>query len=292
MTTLNESARLVDLIEEFVSGDGFQKTPIPFLKLVRFSKPQQVAHALMQPAFVLPAQGKKRVYLADSSYDYDPLHYLLVSVDLPVSGEVIEASSKKPYLSIFLELNIDEIALVAKEAKFESGTLSKNKSGLFVSAIENNLLESCVRLLKLLKSPEDIPVLAPLIKKEIIYHLLRGKQKELLGYMIASKGNHQKIEEVVNWIKGNYSEKMDVERLARKFKMSTSSLHHSFKAVTQMSPLQYQKTIRLMEARKLLLGGSTNAAAVGFQVGYESPSQFSREYRRLFGRPPREDTQI
>ncbi len=289
MNTKDQNNALKDLISEFARNDGWHDTAIDFLKLVRTIKPQPLQRGLMNPAFVLPAQGVKKVVLGTTEYLYDSSKYLVVSVDLPVAGGVVKASSDKPYLSIFVDLTIEEIAEIARDCKLPLDSKARQGSGLIVSPLDSRIHDVCVRLVSLLRTPEDIPVLAPLMKKELIYLLLRGNQRQLLEFIVTSKKNRQRVEDVIDWIKTNFASPLVISNLAKKFKMSPSSLHHSFKDITRMSPLQYQKTVRLMEARRLLQSGNTTASSVGYEVGYESPAQFSREYKRYFGVSPSKD---
>jgi AraC-like DNA-binding protein len=241
-----------------------------------------------EPAVAIVAQGCKRVMLADEIYHYDPAHFLLVSVGLPVAGQVINASPESPYLSLRIDLDpgqLSELILAAGPPEAHG----RPQRGLAVSQAEPPLLDAVVRLLHLLDSPRDIGVLAPLVLREISYRLLVGEQGPRLRQIAAGNGQARRVATAIRWLKDNFARPFSIEALAREVHLSPSGLHHQFKAVTAMSPLQYQKRLRLQEARRLMLSEALDAASAGFRVGYESPSQFSREYRRLFGQPPQRD---
>lgn len=274
---------LAKLAESLHPEQGTLRTAIDTLFLHRWQGQTEPAHGLSQPALCVVARGRKIVTLADQTYTYDPNHYLLVSVDLPTVGKVIEG----PYLGVRLDLPpglINEVMLRTQNAPKNEVT---DQPGLGVSPLTPALLSALVRLLRLLETPNDIPVLAPLIQHEIVYHLLTGPQGDRLRRM--ARPDSSGVIGAIRWLKDNFAEPLRIEHIARKFNMSSSGLHHQFKAVTAMSPLQYQKQLRLQEARRLLLSEVADAASVSYQVGYNSPSQFSREYSRLFGHPPQRD---
>jgi AraC-like DNA-binding protein len=227
--------------------------------------------------------------LADEICHYDQAHYLLVSVDLPIVGRVIEATPEAPYLALRLDLDPRQIGALIMEAGLSAPGNDQLGRGLVVSRIDTHLLDAVVRLLRLLESPQDIRMLAPLALREILYRLLTGEQGARLRQIALANSQAQRIAKAVNWIKHNYAQPLRIETIAREVHMSPSALHHHFKAITAMSPLQYQKQLRLHEARRLLLGEVLDAATASYRVGYESPSQFSREYSRLFGAPPLRD---
>jgi AraC-like DNA-binding protein len=223
-------------------------------------------------------------------YRYDSTQFLLVSVDLPVAGQVIEASSKSPYLALRVGLASSVVGELVADGVPSDSRGDSPARGLVVSAVEPPLLDAAVRLLGLLDPPRDIVALAPLVLREITYRVLTGEQGPRLRQIAAAGGPAQRIAQAIRWLKEHFAGgSLRIEALAQEVRMSPSALHHHFKSVTAMSPLQYQKRLRLQEARRLMLGEGLDAAEAGFQVGYESPSQFSREYRRLFGAPPRRD---
>lgn len=274
---------LAPLIERWCTVDGANETALPGLTFYRSAVPSEPVHCVYEPALCVVAKGAKHVVLGEEIHRYDPGQYLLVSVDLPVTGQVIET----PYLGLKVDLAptvIAEVMLAARQPVPTAGF----EPGVGVSPLPPALEEALARLLRLLDTPEDAPTLSPLVMREVVYHLLRGPQSAQLQRMVAPERGRG-VMGAVRWLKENYTQPLRVEDLARQVHMSASGLHHHFKAVTAMSPLQYQKQLRLQEARRLLLAQAADAATVSFQVGYNSPSQFSREYARMFGAPPQRD---
>ena len=284
--------RLVNLsaaIDRQTRADGIHSTAVPELTLFRLSAPSEPTMVLYEPSLCLIAQGSKLVHLADEVYRYDPAQFLLVSVDLPVAGQVIEASPRAPYLALRISLDPGVVGeLVADGASPEFRDAAPVR-GLAVSPVEAPLLDAVTRLVDLLEQPRDAAVLAPLVLREITYRVLTGEQGARLRQIAAAGGPVQRIARAIRWLKDHFAESLSIDALAREVRMSASALHHHFKRVTALSPLQYQKRLRLQEARRLMLGEGLDAASAAFRVGYESPSQFSREYRRLFGAPPKKD---
>ena len=282
-------AELAERIERHSGEGGRRSTAIGGLSLYRASRPTEPVRIVYEPALCMVAQGRKRVILADEIYLFDPAWFFLASVALPVAGEVIEASPEKPYLDLRINLDPGVLGELVGEGGLTYPSNLPPTRALAVSLVEPPLLDAVGRLLALLDSPGDIPVLAPLILREITYRLLTGEQGGRLRQIVAGDGRARRVARAIQWLKAHFAEPFAIETLAHQVRMSPSALHHHFKAVTAMSPLQYQKQLRLQEARRLMLGEGLDAAAAGYRVGYESPSQFSREYRRLFGRPPRRD---
>lgn len=227
--------------------------------------------------------------MAQERFEYGSADYLIASMNLPVVGQIIRASSETPYLSIKLEFTHDQILEVINEANVRTVPNDNAKRALFVGQMEHSLMDATLRLIELLNRPEDIPYLAPLFTKEILYTLLKGPYGVTLGQIAMEGSNTYRIREVIDHITTNFNQSMTVEELAETASMSLSSFHRNFKEVTGMSPIQFQKQLRLQEARRVLLSESAEAAEVAFRVGYESSSQFSREYSRMFGSPPRSD---
>ncbi|AUO07791.1 AraC family transcriptional regulator [Paenibacillus jamilae] len=289
-STTEKQAELPSLIEQFTSHDGVHATDIPSLYFVRSSNTTVPIYQVHEPALCIVAQGRKVVILAEESYYYGTSDYLVVSVDLPISGQVIQASTDAPYLCLRLNFDPHQVLDLIKESTFPTTSIPDSRRGLYVSQTNSLLLDAVVRLVHLLERPQDIPVLAPLVIREILYRILQGKQGESLKQLVMTGSHSSRIAEVIKRIKQDYDKPLRIEELSQLASMSPSSLHRHFKEVTAMSPMQYQKQLRLQEARRLLLSESADAADVGFQVGYESPSQFSREYARLFGLPPIRDT--
>jgi AraC-like DNA-binding protein len=271
-------------------NDGRYQTPIPRVALLRSNRPTAPQQSFQDPMFCVIMQGRKRVMLGEQVYDYDPAKYLVTSVDLPISGSISAATPETPYLSFSLRLDPATLAalLIEMPRPAEDAELS---AGLAVSPMTADLLDPVARLLRLLDRPSDIAMLAPLAEREILYRLLLGPQSAMLRQIALADSRLSQISRAICWIRDHYEQPFRMETLAEVSHMSASSLHRHFKAVTTMSPLQFQKRIRLQEARRQLLGQQTDVGSIGFAVGYESPSQFSREYSRLFGAPPARDAQ-
>ncbi|KMY49788.1 AraC family transcriptional regulator [Peribacillus loiseleuriae] len=284
-----QRVELAKIIEGNTGQGGTQMTAIPSLFFSRYSNDTGPNYGVHKPSLCIVVQGMKEVLLSQERFQYGPADYLVASVNLPISGQVTEASSEVPYLALKLEFTPSEILEVLRE--FQMGVDKKENAnrGMYVSKIEQSLLDAVTRLARLLNNPKDIKVLAPLIRKEIIYRVLQGEHGELLKQIAIEGSSTSQINDVIEHIMTNYEKSFKIEELAEIANMSVSSLHRHFKEVTAMSPIQFQKQLRLQEARSLLLSESADAADVAFRVGYESPSQFSREYSRMFGLPPKED---
>lgn len=281
-------SEFASLIDRYAKTDGVHATPIPRVFLVRRARPTLPLHALYEPALCIIAQGKEQAILGDAVYVYDQDTYLVISVDVPVVGQIIEASDDKPYLCLRLDLDVATLGTLLLDTVPGPANLSPAPA-LSLSTVTPELIDAVVRLLRLLDSPEDIPVLAPLAEREILFRLLRGDQTTKLREIALGDSKLRQINRAIGFIKQNYREAFRIEDLADEARMSPSALHSHFKSVTAMSPLQFQKQIRLQEARRLMLQGLCDAATASHSVGYTSPSQFSREYRRLFGLPPQRD---
>jgi AraC-like DNA-binding protein len=285
-------AELAALIDQFTGGDGVLDTAIPRLILARVSQAgQPPVHTMYEPAFCILAQGSKRVLLADEVYIYDSSHYLVAAQNLPVSAQVFDASPEAPYLGLRLTFDVKEIAAMALDLKLSDNRTMRASAqrGLFTGPLSATLLDPVLRLVKLLATPEDVPALAPLITREILYRLLKAPDGWRLVQMAMVDSHSQRISQVINRLSLRYQEPLRINALADEVHMSVSSLHHHFKAVTAMSPLQFQKQLRLQEARRIMISENADAASAGHRVGYESQSQFNREYSRFFGSPPARD---
>lgn len=280
---------LASLISRLAPTDGVHATAIPRLALIRAGQPTEPMHNVHEPALCIVVQGRKRVILGDRLYHYDRSHYLVVSVDLPVIGQVIEATPEQPYLCVKLDLDRVSLGAIMLEAGVDEAAATEAGPGLTLNPAAPELLDAVLRLVRLLETPRDIAMLAPLAEREILYRLMTGGDAARLRQIATAESRLQQVNRAIGWIRRNYDKAFSVEVLAQEAAMSPSALHQHFKAVTAMSPLQYQKQLRLQEARRLILGTALDAASAGFRVGYESPSQFSREYRRLFGAPPLRD---
>jgi AraC-like DNA-binding protein len=265
------------------------ETAIPGLALWRRDEPTQPASGMYEPSVCLVAQGAKRVVLGDDTYVYDAHHYLITSVDLPTVWQIIEASREKPCLGLVLKLDQREISQLMVDSNLPPPRAQQSSRGMAIGEVTLPLLTAFQRLIELLAEPKDIPILAPIIQREIIYRLLVGDQGARLRQMASAGSQSRQIARAIDWLKGNFTRPLRIDDLATQVNMSTSTFHHHFRALTAMSPLQYQKWLRLNEARRLMLTEHVDAATAAFHVGYESPSQFSREYGRLFGAPPLRD---
>jgi AraC-like DNA-binding protein len=279
---------LAERIARAIPEDGGAE-PLKGLHLFRSSTPTEPLHGVSKPSLCVIAQGSKEVLLGDSRYRYDPAHYLLVTVELPVVGQVVEASAERPYLSFRLELD----PILVGSVMVEAGHLSSGNRGdaraIDVSPLDANLLDAVVRLMRLLDSPAEVRVLRPLITREIVYRLLMGDQGNRLRHVAFLGGQTDRMAEAVERLRREFNQPLRIDSLARELGMSVSGFHHHFKAVTAMSPLQFQKQLRLQEARRIMLGENLDAASAGYRVGYDDASQFSREYKRQFGQPPVRD---
>jgi AraC-like DNA-binding protein len=278
---------LIRLIMRAVSGDGAEEV-IPGLLLARSSKLMTSPNTVHQPAFCFIAQGSKRAMLGEEEYRYNPGHYLVFTVDLPLTFQIEEASPEEPYLGLRLNLDPAIVAAVMAEAEITFKKGDASAKAVNVSAVDADLLDAVVRLVRLAERPEDTKLLAPLVMKEIVYRLLVGGQGARLGHMIAS-ADTRRISKAIGHLRDNLDQPLRIDQIARDLGMSVSGFHHQFKSVTSMSPLQYHKQIRLQEARRLMLGEDLDAASAGFRVGYEDPSYFSRDYKKQFGAPPQRD---
>ncbi|WP_083438862.1 AraC family transcriptional regulator [Herbaspirillum autotrophicum] len=281
---------LVTLIARLTEGiEGSLETGIEGVAVHRIANPSGPKHAVQKPAFAVIAQGSKRLFVGDDIYDYDPMHYLVSSVDLPMVGKVMTSCAEQPYLGLRMDLDTKEIGALIGDESLPQGISSDASRGLFVNRLNATLLDAVLRLLRLLETPRDIPIMAPMIKREILYRLLMNGQGALLRQTALQDSQMNRIAKAIRLMKENFVQPLRVDAIARDVHMSVSSLHHHFKVVTAMSPLQYQKNLRLQEARRLILADDISVAIAAQTVGYESSSQFSREYSRMFGAPPLRD---
>lgn len=284
-----QQALISRLIADFAPEDGDFDTAIDGLRLFRRSTPTEAVCHEYKPGLAFIAQGAKNVMLGDEQFHYGGNEYLLISIGLPVMSKVIHASPQQPYLCFVIDLDMAEIASLYHDIGAPQVSNGACERGMGVGQLTAPLLDASARLMSLLATPQAIPVLAPLIRKEIAYHLLTGPQGARLIHQAALESQTHRIGRAVEWLKENYTQPLRIEELAGRANMSVSSLHHQFKALTAMTPLQYQKTLRLRDARKLMLIDMVDAGAAGHRVGYESASQFSREYARQYGMSPGRD---
>lgn len=264
-------------------------TAIPGLSLYRRYEPTQPTSIMYEPRICMIAQGAKRVLLGDDTFVYDEHHFLIASVDLPTVVQIIKASREKPYLGLVLKLDQREMSQLMADSNLPPPRSQQSSRGMAIGEVTLPLLNGFQRLIDLLAEPKDIPILAPIIQREIVYRLLVGDQGARLRQIASVGSQSQQIARAIDWLKDNFTRPLRIDDLATQVNMSTSTFHHHFRALTAMSPLQYQKWLRLNEARRSMLTDHLDAATAAFQVGYESPSQFSREYGRLFGAPPLRD---
>ena len=279
---------LVERMATALPEDGSLEA-FPGFFLARSSKPIESVQAVYQPAFCFVAQGSKHVLLGEELYRYDPGHYLIFTVDLPVVFQVEEASKGQPYLGLRLDLDPSLVASVLMESGVEAKKGDAGIKAIDVSPIDAGMIDAVVRLVRLLDTPERRKFLAPLIIREIIYRLLEGGQGPRLSHLLASGGHTRHISRAIGRLRENFNQPLRMDEMARELGMSVSGFHHHFKSVTAMSPLQFQKQIRLQEARRMMLGEDLDAASVAVRVGYEDPAYFSRDYKKLFGAPPQRD---
>ena len=275
-------ARLTDKGDQFV-------TAIPGLSLHRRDEPVEPMGYLYEPSLCLVVQGRKRVLLGEETYMLDANHFLITSLDLPTVVQVIEATPKKPYLSLLLNLDQREISQLMVDSNLPLPRPQQSNRAMATGEVTLPLITAFERLIDLLHEPKDIPILAPIIQREIFYRLLVGDQGTRLRQMASAGSQSHQIARAINWLKDNFTRPLRIDDLATQVHMSTSTFHHHFRSLTAMSPLQYQKWLRLTEARRLMLIENQDVTTAAFQVGYESPSQFSREYGRLFGDSPLRD---
>jgi AraC-like DNA-binding protein len=282
-------AALARTIGRWTLGTEDRSTPIPDLTFFRREAPTPPGICQVEPSVVLVVQGAKRMLVGDDAYAYDSKRFLIASLDVPASSEVVEASPDRPCLGLVLKLDLRMMTELVAQSHLPPPKDRWVAGSMALGAVTPTLLESFRRLTDLLDEPDAIAVLAPLVLREIHYRLLRSDQAGRLRQLASVGSQSHHVARAIEWLKGNYASPLRIEELAKRVHMSASSLHHHFRQLTAMSPLQYQKWLRLSEAKRLMLNEGFDAASAAFEVGYESPSQFSREYARLFGAPPKRD---
>ncbi|WP_042161168.1 AraC family transcriptional regulator [Paenibacillus gorillae] len=298
MNEHNEPARLEEVLQQLkllirrhAPSGGTYQTAIPSLSLMHATQLAEPIESVYKPSICVVVQGAKTAALADEIYTYDPSTYLVISVELPIISRILKASQEAPHLSLRLSFDSDVILDIVKKTSDPAAVPSKASRGIAVSRTAPALLEAIVRLLKLLDEPGDISILAPLVIREILYRVLQGEQGAQIHQFAIIGSQAHNIAQAIQQINRQFDRPLAIDQLAKSVNMSTSAFHKHFKRVTEMSPLQYQKTVRLQEARRLMLTETVQASDAAFRVGYESPSQFSREYARVYGRPPMLDIQ-
>lgn len=265
--------------------------PLPGLTLARLSSPGRWVHTVMEPSLCIIAQGAKEVLVGDTRYRYDPQHYLITTLDLPRSSAVMEAAPEQPYLSARLVLDPVVVGAVVAEAGLTAHAPAAGVRAVDVCLLDEDLQDAVLRLVRLTGVPSEAPVLLPMVTREIVYRLLIGAQGARLRHLLRAGGYAPQIARAVERLRREFDQPLRMEELAQELGMSVSGLHHHFKAVTAMSPLQFQKQLRLQEARRLMLSEDLDAATTAYRLGYHDPAHFSREYKSLFGVPPARDAQ-
>jgi AraC-like DNA-binding protein len=281
-------AELAARILRHAPSDGLYPCALPRVTLIRSSGPTMPMPVIYQPSICVVAQGRKQAVLGDLMHVYDTATFVLASVDLPVIGSVIEASRQFPYLSLQYDLDVATLGELVFD-RVPERDMPPPRAGLALHQMTLELADACRRLVALLDRPEDIPVLAPLIEREILYRLITGPAAAMMRHIAMGNSSLARVSRIIAWIKAHYAEPLAIDELADLAGMSPSALYAHFKSVTRMSPMQYRAQLRLQEARRLMIAEGTEAAQAGFRVGYNSPSQFSREYARLYGAAPAAD---
>ncbi|MDW3149795.1 AraC family transcriptional regulator [Vibrio sp. 2132-1] len=281
--------KLAKLIDRWTGNANQYDTPISGLRFSRWTTPTPPTSYTHNPSICLIAQGRKRVLLGEESFIYDANHFLISSVDLPIIANIIEASEEQHYLGLIMELDLTEISQLIVDSELAFTQSKEAQKGIAVGELSESLLGAFVRLAELLDEGQNIKILAPIIKREIFYRLLMSEQGTRLHQIVTAGSHSHQIAKAIDWLKNNFVKPLSVGDLASFTGMSKSSFYTHFRSMTSMTPLQFQKKLRLSEARRLMLTENLDAMAATFKVGYESPSQFSREYSRLFGAPPSKD---
>ncbi len=280
---------LVPLIEKYALDEGVTETAWPGLVVGRSDKPVPRFPLLYSPSLCIVAQGRKHVYLADDHISYDPLHYLVVTLPMPLEAEIVEASAKKPFLSLALEIDVSmvgKLLLEMAEEEVQPETMINPTQAIYASPMTDDLLEAVVRLLRALEAPVDRRILGPGAVKEILYHILRGEQGSFLRALALRDNGSHRIARIIRFLQNNYNQSLDISSIARFAGMGNSTLHHAFEKIVGQSPIQYLKKIRLHQARLMIVSNGLGASEAAYNVGYNNPSQFSREFKRQFGLPP------
>lgn len=283
-------AELAERIGRALPDDGAIEVQ-PGVHFRRTSTPGQRVHGVCEPQLCVMAQGSKVILLGEETYRYDPAHYLITTMELPITGEVVEASTERPYLGFGLTLDPAIVTSLMVESGLVEPRGENSVKALDVSVLDAELLDATLRLVRLVEKPSEYPVLAPLVTREIIYRLLTGAQGNRLRHLATFGGQAHRMVRAVDVIRQNFDKPLKIEDVARELYMSVSGFHAHFKAATAMSPLQFQKQLRLQEARRLMLSENLDAAQAGYRVGYEDASHFSRDYKRQFGEPPLRDVE-
>ena len=283
---------LIEAVRRFTdtqTGESPFFTSVEGLTILRSNHEKPPNHILFKPALCIVVQGAKWVMFGDRRFDYRAGQAVVISVEMPLYGRLAEASPSEPYLGVIIEFDLAIMREVLEGLSSPLQPVGEPKPGLFVADLDESLTDCTLRMVRLLGTPDAIPVLRPLIMREICYWLLTGPHGGEIASIALANTHTQSIIHAIHALRDRFAEPIRIEELARTARMSSSAFHRQFKAITSMTPLQYQKQLRLLEARRLLITDAANVEAAAFQVGYESPSQFNREYSRMFGAPPRRD---
>ncbi|AZF11150.1 Transcriptional regulator, AraC family [Pseudomonas sp. R2-37-08W] len=280
---------LIRAIGSRIPAPGDYPVPIPGLGFYRREQPAAPVVCMVEPSIVLVVQGEKRLWVGGEGYPYDTSRFLVTSLDIPANSEVLVASPEQPCLGLMFKLDLRMLAELIAQGGLPPTRERAMMKGVGIGRVTDGMLAAFARLVALLDEPDAIPVLAPLIQREIHYRLLKSDQAGRLRQICSVDGQGYRIAKAIDWLKLNFDSALRVEELAARVQMSAATFHHHFRQLTSMSPLQYQKWLRLNEARRLMLNEHQDVSSAAFKVGYESPSQFSREYSRLFGVPPKRD---
>lgn len=291
MTNLDSLAELAGLIDRYSSGDGIHDTAIAGLQSIKASAVGSRVPDVYTACLCVVVQGTKQVFLEEEIYHYEPSQYLAASVDLPIVGQVTKATPTQPYLCVKVDVDARLLSDLIEQVGAPAASGSETPRGLFVGGLDDGLADAVLRLMRLLDTPKDIPILAPMMLREVHYRMLQCEHGATFAQLAIPGSNMQRVAGVIQRMRADPSQSIRIEELAAQARMSPSSLHHHFKQVTAMSPLQYHKRLRLTQARQIMLAENTDAATTAYRVGYESASQFSREYSRMFGAPPVRDVQ-
>lgn len=284
-----EKQELALLIDKFSAHEGINQTPIPDVLAYKSTITERITPSVYDPSLCIVAQGRKQAMLGKELYRYEPANYLMVSVDLPMIGRVTEASKEKPYLCMKIRIDLKKISELLLHTDLHDNQFHPASRGIFVGTLGGTESDSILRLARLMDAPGDIPVLAPAMIREVYYRVLRSEYGATIAQTALKGSKMQRIASVIQKLKSELAQPISVKNLADLAGMSVSTFHVHFKSVTAMSPLQFQKRLRLIEARQLMLADKLDAAHTAYRVGYESSSQFNREYARMFGDPPGRD---
>jgi AraC-like DNA-binding protein len=284
-------ADLAEIIADFAPADGFHTSPVPGVHCIKFSHSDHPTKRHWRASLGIVVQGCKEIALGEEIYRFDDAHYIAVPVDLPVTSRIFSASREKPFLSLLIDF--DALALTEVAAQLDAEypmEIDNSLRAVFIGEASEKMLDAAIRLGKLFQAPEDAAVLAPLVIKEIIYYLLKGNDGAAIRQFVRRGSKMHKISQAIYKVRAELSEEVDVAALARDANMSRSAFFKHFNEMTAMSPIQYQKRLRLLEARRLMIDEGETAESSAFRVGYRSSSQFSREYSSMFGNAPLRDT--